>query len=236
MIGMNITVSGILSYPKLHRAETLEDFPNGPPKFRCSVMLRKDSVDLQKVRRVIEKLKQEKWGGDIPKHFDLKCLTNLGNDSATADYVALRALNNEYDKPRVIDQNGEDIISPAQCVAGLKCMMSVSIYAYSKSKAVNGISAGINGVKIMETMGELGKLGRQALTNDEMFGGQSSHSSTKTSVLAKVIDAETPKQFTMTEKAIDLGWTKRSDVMGDWNDDQLLLDNGYMTVAKYAWE
>lgn len=214
---MKITVSGILSYPSLHKAVTLENYPNNPPKFRCSVLLKKGSEDHRRIEKAIEAVKHEKWGKNIPSDFEVKCLTDLSHDENVKDYIVLKALNDETNRPRVIDQNGEEVISPALCMSGLKCMMSVSIYAYSKSG--NGVSAGINGVKISDIMGELGRLGRAQMTDDEMFGEQVQKS------------PQTPlvEQFTMTEKAIELDWFKRSDVVGDWDNDELLIEYGYMT-------
>jgi len=189
------------------------------------VLLKKGSVDLQKVEDAIEKLKRDKWGGDVPLNFEVKCLMDLNKDPVTHEYMALKALNSEDNKPRVIDQHGEEIITPAPCVAGLQCMMSVSLYAYDKSG--NGVSAGINGVKIMDVMGELGVLGRDRLTDEEMFGNQPERSST-------VEKPKTFKKFIMTDAAREFGWEERSDVTGEWDDDELLIDNGYMTVeTKY---
>lgn len=227
---MNITVTGILSYPSLHRASVLENFKNNPPKFRCTVMLEKDSDDLRKIYSKIEQLKHNKWGGDVPSNFELKCLLDLSKDPATENYMALKALNGENNKPIVVDENGEEIITPAQCVAGTICQMSVSLYAYDKSG--NGVSAGINGVMIMNTMGELGVLGRDRLTVAEMFGSQP--------VPPFVEEDDTPfepvakKEYTMTDAAKKFGWHKRSDVSGDWDNDKLLLKNGYM-VETTKW-
>lgn len=216
---MNITVSGILSYPSLHKAVTLENYPNNPPKFRCSVLLKKGSEDHRRIEKAIETVKREKWGENIPSNFEIKCLTDLSHDTATKDYVVLKALNDESNRPRVIDQNGEEVISPALCTSGSKCMMSVSIYAYLKSG--NGVSAGINGVKVSDIMGELGRLGRAQMTDDEMFGEQ----------VQKVPQTPLVEQFTMSERAFELDWFKRSDVTGEWDDDELLLKYGYMTKA-----
>lgn len=221
---MNITVTGILSYPNLHRAATLENYPNNPPKFRCTVLLKKGSDDLRKIESKIEQLKHNKWVDKVPLNFELKCLIDLNNDPVTENYVALKALNSEDNKPIVVDENGEEIITPAQCIAGTICQMSVSLYAYDKSG--NGVSAGINGVMIMNTMGELGILGRDRLTVAEMFGNQS--------VPPFVEEDDTPfepaakKEYTMTDAAKKFGWHKRSDVSGEWDHDDLLLKNGYM--------
>ena len=216
---MNITVSGILSYPTLHRASTLENYRNNPPKFRCTVLLKKGSADLQRVKSEIKQLKYEEWGDNVPLNFELKCLLDLAGDLVTYDYVALKALNGEDDKPRVVDQNGEEVIMSSQCVAGLQCMMSVSLYVYTRSG--NGISAGINGVKIMDAMGELGILGRDRLTDEQMFG---SH------VIAEKKHPIAKQLMIMTDSAKEFGWNKRSDVTGEWDDDQLLISCGYMRI------
>lgn len=224
---MNITVSGILSYPNLHRAVTLENYPNNPPKFRCTVLLKKDSADLKKIENTLERLKQEKWKGKAPFNFELKCLIDLINDPITSDYVALKALNSEDNKPRVLDQNGEEILTSAQLTAGMLCKMSVSLYVYTKSG--NGVSAGINGVKIMGGMGELGALGRARLSDEEMFGNQSA--------LPLAVEDDAPfepvakKKYIMTDTAKAFGWNERSDVTGDWNNDKLLIEHGYMIEA-----
>lgn len=217
---MDITVSGILSYPSLFKAVTAEGFPDGPPKFRCSVLLKKGSEDHLKIEKAIEKLKRGRWGDNIPSKFDLKCLIDLSHIPETKNYMSLKALNDASTRPRVIDGNGEEIISPDMCVPGLKCKMCVSLYTYDK--AGGGISAGIHGVKILDVMGELGRLGRALLTDDEMFGEQ----------VNKAPQPPLVEQFIMTEKAIELDWFKRSDVTGEWNDDELLLEYGYMTKAK----
>lgn len=219
---MNITVSGILSYPNLHRAVTLENYPNNPPKFRCTVLLKKGSADLKKIENMLERLKQEKWKGKAPFNFELKCLIDLINDPITSDYVALKALNSEDNKPRVLDQNGEEIITPSQLTAGMLCQMSVSLYVYTKSG--NGVSAGINGVKLSGGMGELGLLGRGRLSDEEMFGPSSS--SEPSFVIESVV-----KKYIMTDTAKAFGWKERSDVTGDWNNDKLLIEHGYMIEA-----
>ncbi len=219
---MNITVSGILSYPSLHRPVTLENYPNNPPKFRCTVLLKKDSADLKKIENEIDILKQEKWKGKSPFNFELKCLIDLINDPITSDYVALKALNSEDNKPRVLDQNGEEIITPSQLTAGMLCQMSVSLYVYTKSG--NGVSAGINGVKLSGGMGELGLLGRGRLSDEEMFGPSSS--SEPPFVIEPVV-----KKYIMTDTAKAFGWKERSDVTGDWNNDKLLIEHGYMIEA-----
>ncbi len=219
---MNITVSGILSYPNLHRAVTLENYPNNPPKFRCTVLLKKGSADLKKIENMLERLKQEKWKGKAPFNFELKCLIDLINDPITSDYVALKALNSEDNKPRVLDQNGEEIITPSQLTAGMLCQMSVSLYVYTKSG--NGVSAGINGVKLSGGMGELGLLGRGRLSDEEMFGPSSS--SEPPFVIEPVV-----KKYIMTDTAKAFGWKERSDVTGDWNNDKLLIEHGYMIEA-----
>lgn len=216
---MNITVSGILSYPSLFKAVTAEGFPDGPPKFRCSVLLKKGSEDHRKVKKAIEKLKRERWRDNTPSKFDLKCLIDLSHIPETKNYVSLKALNDASTRPRVIDKNGEEIISPDRCVPGLECKMCVSLYTYDK--AGGGISAGIHGVKILDVMGELGRLGRARLTDDEMFGEP----------VQKSPQPPLVEQFTMTNEAIEFGWFKRSDVTGDWDDDEILLKAGYMTKA-----
>ena len=221
---MNITVSGILSYPTLHRASTLENYRNNPPKFRCTVLLKKGSADLQKVASKINQLKREEWGDNTPSNFELKCLLDLSEDPVTHNYVALKALNGEDDKPRVIDHNGEEVIMSSQCVAGLQCMMSVSLYVYTRSG--NGISAGINGVKIMDAMGELGILGRDRLTDEQMFGNQLVNEPPLRKKESKAF-----REFIMTKQAKEFGWHKRSDVTGEWDNDELLIDNGYMIVS-----
>lgn len=227
---MNITVSGILSYPNLHRAVTLENYPNNPPKFRCTVLLKKGSADLKKIENMLERLKQEKWKGKAPFNFELKCLIDLMNDPITNDYVALKALNSEDNKPRVLDQNGEEIITPSQLTAGMLCQMSVSLYVYTKSG--NGVSAGINGVKLSGGMGELGLLGRGRLSDEEMFGPSSS--SEPPFVIEPVV-----KKYIMTDTAKAFGWKERSDVTGNWNNDKLLIEHGYMieapTTVQYDW-
>lgn len=198
---------------------TAEGFPDGPPKFRCSVLLKKKSEDHRKVEKAIEKLKRERWGNNTPPRFDLKCLIDLSHIPETKNYVSLKALNDASTRPRVINKNGEEIISPDMCVPGLECKMCVSLYTYDK--AGGGISAGIHGVKILDVMGELGRLGRARLTDDEMFGEQ----------VQKAPQTPSVEQFVMTEQAIEVGWFKRSDVIGEWNDDELLLKYGYMTKA-----
>lgn len=225
---MNLTVLGILSYPSLHRAVTLENYPNNPPKFRCTVLLKKGSDDLRKVESTIERLKQDKWAGEVPVNFEVKCLIDMAKDPIVGDYVALKALNSEDDKPRVLDQNGEEVIIPAQLIAGMRCKMSVSLYVYDKSG--NGVSAGINGVKLQGGMGELGVLGRSRLSDEEMFGDNHSTSPSPFS-------AEVPaKNYEMTDRAKKFSWHKRSDVVGEWDDDRLLLENGYMVeVFSTKW-
>jgi len=208
---MNITVSGILSYPNLHRAKTLKGYENNSPKFRCSVLLKKGSEDLLKIEQVIERVKLDKWDGSPPHNYDSKCLVDLLEDPVTKGYVALKALSDESSPPRVVDQNGEEILSQLDYVAGQKCMMSVSIYAFS-SKG-NGISAGINGVKILKGMGELGRLGRTQLSDDEMFGETNKFSAKEEEprlILTMKAGVTTLQQFA------DAGW-----------DHKDLIDQGY---------
>ncbi len=229
---MNITVTGILSYPSLYRAVTLENYPNNPPKFRCTALLKKGSDDLRRVTNAIERLKKDKWPIEVPANFEVKCLIDMIKDPIAGNYVALKALNSEDDKPRVVDQNNEEIITPSQLKAGMRFQMSVSLYVYDKSG--NGVSAGINGVKILDGMGELGLLGRGRLSDEEMFGGENSAPplSPSTAVLAA------KKEYTMTDAAKKFGWHKRSDVSGEWDNDNLLLENGYMIevfTTKTKW-
>lgn len=226
---MNITVTGILSYPNLHRATTLTNYPNNPPKFRCTVMLKKGSDDLLRVENAINQVGSNKWGVDFPPNFEVKCLVDLNKDPVTRDYMALKALNSEDSRPKVVDINREEIITPDKCIAGTMCQMSVSLYAYDKSG--NGISAGINGVMIMDVIGELGVLGRDRLTVDEMFGNQTTpHSPPFTTTLA------VSKEYEMTDSAKKFGWYKRVDVSGEWDNDELLLKNGYMVeVFPIKW-
>lgn len=219
---MNVTVTGILSYPNLHRAVALESFPNNPPMFRCTVLLKKDSNDLRRIENLIEQVKRDKWNDNVPSSFALKCLLYDVEDPTTQGYVSFKALSSQDNKPRVIDKKGEEIIMSDQCTPGIKCMMSASLYAYSK--AGNGVSAGINGVKILGVMGELGPLGRGRLSDEEMFGGNHFNSNILLSEPAVI------KKYTMTSEAKKLGWHNRSDVKGDWDNDQLLLVNGYMTA------
>ena len=225
----NITVRGILSYPSLLKAVSLANYPDNPPKFRCSVLLQKGSVDLQRLEQRINEIKQEKWKDKIPSDFEIKCLTDLSHDAATQNYVSLKALNDASSKPRVIDAAGEEVLLEELCVPGLECKMSVSIYAYSKSG--NGISAGINGVKLLNTMGELGRLGRAQMSDDEMFDDDQSFTPVATEEQGQKVlsSAHFEEQFTMTEKAIEVGWLKRSDVLPTWNDEQL-IEHGYMIV------
>lgn len=217
---MNITVTGILSYPNLHRAVALENFPNNPPMFRCTVLLKKGSMDLSRVESLVERLKHDRWGNDIPSPFDLRCLIYTTKDPATQGYVAFKALSHQDDKPYVGDVDEKDIIVPSQCVPGHMCQMSASVYAYDKSG--NGVSASINGVQISDVMGELGALGRDKLSVQEMFGGNRLESK------ASFVKPTAVKKYIMTDEAKKLNWNVRSDVKGGWDKDELLLTHGYM--------
>ena len=211
----NITIDGILSYPSLMKPTTLESFPNNPSRYRCTVLIKRGSEHHQNVMMIIDQLKREKWSKGIPSRFEVKCIIDMihDDDLKMRQYIAIKALNSEFDRPRVIDQDGNEVIDVSILEPGRLCKMSASIYPYVKSG--DGISAGINGVMIMKDMGELGRLGRNRLTDDQMFG--------------RHIDSYLPVLTThriMTEKAVSVTYQQFID--NGWTDD-LLVKHGYLS-------
>ena len=211
----NLTLEGILSYPSLMKATSLENFPNNPPLFRCTVLLKRNSDGHHQLNQIINQLKLEKWSKELPAGFEVKCLIDMINDDDPNmhEYIAVKALNQEFNRPRVIDQEGNEIIDASIIEAGKTCKMSISVYSYTKSGY--GISAGINGVMIMNNMGELGKLGRIRLTDQQMFGNQ----------FKPVV---TPITYTMTEKAA--GVTQQAFIDAGWTNE-MLVQQGYMHTS-----
>jgi len=235
---MDLTIEGIMSYPTLFKAERIASDPKSSPKFSCSVLVKKGDPQIEVIEKAIDVVKSAKWPKGMPSksvnYVLIDCRVEYPNEPEFGDYMVVRARSDETRRPVVCDVNHHDIVDPSKVIPGGKCKMAISIFPFTTMRG--GISAGLNGVLVLEGVGELGKLGK-TLTKDQMFGQSDEHASTESST--EVIEQEsneTPvieKEYVtdspiMTEKAGNLEY---SDFISEgWTHDEL-VDGGYVEIG-----
>lgn len=217
-----LTIEGILSYPTIFKAEKFKNKPNSDPRFGCSVLIyREHNLQLGKIKSEIQIVQDVTWPQGMPSEYTGSCIKPYKDDDK---YLVFRAYAKEDNRPTVVDVNGEDITDPSIAVAGKMAKMCASIYTYD-----DGITAGLEGVMILEEMGELGRLGVGKPTKEEMFGTMNQ---TSQPPVSGVIE-ERPSHI-MTAKARGIPYQQFID--DGWSDPQL-IEQGYMYPSvKQAWE
>lgn len=230
-----ITVEGILSYPQIFKAVKFKDKPTSEPRFGCSILVKNTDPVLHKLNALIEEVKRTKWPKGMPAGNNVYCLLPYTENN---NYMVLRAYAKEEKRPIVMDINSEPIIDKSIAVAGKVAKMCVSVYAYD-----DGITAGLEGVMILNEIGELGELGVARPTTEEMFGSDPNFVQHSGEVFNGGIPTNympanqlpfapvspTPPVRTMTAKAN--GMTAEQFRLSDpaWTDE-LLIKHGYMTI------
>ncbi len=237
---MDLTIEGIMSYPTLFKAASIASDPKSDPKFSCSVLVKKGDPQIVEIEKAIEVVKSAKWPKGMPdksvNYVLVDCRVEYPNEPEFSDYMVVRARSDETRRPVVCDVNHHDIIDPSKVIPGGKCKMAISIFAYTTMRG--GVSAGLNGVLVLDGIGDLGKLGK-TLTKDQMFGQSDEHASTTSteppteengqeSTEVSMVEKEyVPNVPIMTEKAGDNSY---SDFTSEgWTHDQL-VDGGYVEM------
>lgn len=230
-----ITIRGILSYPHIFKAVPYQDKPSSELRFSCSVLIKNDDPVLHRINALIEEVKRTKWPKGMPTNKEVYCLVPYKENN---NYTAIRANSKEEKRPAVIDINSEPIIDKSIAVAGKLARMCFDVYGYD-----GGITGGLQGVMILNEIGELGELGVVRPTTEEMFGPDpnfvqhsaqffddgipTNHMPANQLPFAPVVPniPVSPPVPQMTAKAA--GATYQSFIDQGWND-QLLIQHGYV--------
>ena len=166
-------VTGLVrfSYVNIFRSRAFTQ--DGTAKYSiCLLIPKKDTKTLAKIKKAIEdtKLKgqADKWGGKIPKNLHLPL---RDGDEERADeapeYAGMYFLNaSANEKPGIVDENGNEILDPAEVYSGCWGRAGFNLFAYD-SNGNRGIGVGLNTIQKLKDDEHLG--GARA-TAEEDFG------------------------------------------------------------------
>ena len=148
----------LFSYANLLQPKAIN---GAAPKYSVSLIFRKDSEDVQKVKDAIEAaytdgLAKLKGNSKVaPALSALKTPLRDGDAERPGDeiYAGCYFINcNNTSKPGVVDTDMNPILDPEQVFSGCRGKASVTFYAYS-SNGNRGIAASINNVMVCDSTG-----------------------------------------------------------------------------------
>ena len=123
-------------------------------EYSVDILIPKDGVDTARMKAVMEAVKMDKWGNNVPdfkyqpvKDGDTK-VDKLGDQVEGYQncwYITAKA--QEASPPGVIDLNKEPLDSPDAIVGGDRCNVFVNCFAYSKA-GNSGVSWGLNTIQL----------------------------------------------------------------------------------------
>ena len=135
-----VTPVGRVSYPHLFepKMNTMSE------KKEWSVDLLFDKkTDLKALKKIAEQAAKEKWGGEVPEK--LRLPFKNGDDKKNPEYQdkIYITFKTSYQKPGVVDENVQDIISKADVYGGCFGRVSFNAFAYA-IKGNKGVSFGLS--------------------------------------------------------------------------------------------
>ena len=212
-MSISIVVEGILSYPNVFKPVKYVDDPTSVPKFTCSLLIKKSDPQINLIENTIAAVQQSFFPNGMPakagNHVLIDCMNDMLEEVSLHEYMVVRAKASEDRRPTIFDVNRKDVIDPSRVKPGDIGKMDISIFGFKTSKG--GISAGLNGVMILENEGVLGRLGN-IRHRDDMFRSAAE-------------GRGAPVVPIMTAKA--LGVPYNTFIMQGWSDETLLA-NGYL--------
>ena len=232
---MHFKVKGILSYPHLNQARSVN--PGDAPKFGCSVLILKTDPQVAQIQSIIEQEKANGWPSGFPtngKTFMKDCAVAFPDQPDVHGYMVISGNANADSKPQVVDANLQPVIDPSLACAGSVCWIAFNSFVYNQP--VNkGVGAGLNGVMITGEMGVLGRLdGKPSL--ETMFAGVNDGATTTAAPQQVAPSPASPPpapnaepQYIMTAKAAGNTRQQLLDNGQGWTDE-LLLSQDMMTL------
>lgn len=227
---MQIKVKGILSYPHLFSARSVN--PGDDPKYSVSVLLRKDDPQLAQVRDAIAKEKLNTWPSGFPdkgRVFLKDGMIEYPDNPKMHEYMILNTSTGIDSKPSVVDMNLQPVLDPGQTCAGTVAWVAFNTFTYNQN--VNkGVSAGLNAVMTTNEIGELGRLdGRPSV--EAIFADVAA--ATNTTAAATNTMAAATTLYTMTAAAN--GLSREAYHASGWNDLQLIREGLMVSNIKTSF-
>ena len=150
-----------ISYPDLFTAKESKKFPQQGKRFKCDILIPKDSPLVQAIMEKVQLAKNEGlekiWNGKEPKN--LKMPLSDGDERDDQNYhghYVLSPWSKEDRPPKIVDMNRVSIIDQSEIYGGVWANVNVNFYAYDNSGA--GIGCGFDA-------------GVQKVKDDTPFGG-----------------------------------------------------------------
>lgn len=230
-----LTYRGIISFPKIFRAEATSNDPTGKKKFGISILFPPGDPELAKAKLEFEKAKLEGFPAGAPSSAKF-CLQKYGDkfrgkeyyDPKLEEWWVLSANSNEDSRPTIVTSDYSPVIDPASelFVPGAICLVNLGMYYYNKSGGI-GIAGGLNGVMGTGEMGSLGRLDNKP-SAEQMFGGGGAAPQAQGPAgpgpsapgpSAPGPDAPTPPGKVMTAAA---EYTYEQYITAGWDDEKLI--------------
>jgi len=141
------------SYAHVHEPHAIEE--GQTKKYSVSILIpKKDKATLNKINNAIGvAYEQGKSENKLPTLAVCKTPLRDGDEEKpdNEEYEGMMFMNaSSYNKPQIVDENTEPIMSKEQFYSGCFGRASVNFYAYGKKVPSKGIACGLNNLQFLE--------------------------------------------------------------------------------------
>lgn len=156
-----ITPEGVLSYPKLFKAELpFNAKPGDLPAYSTTILFTKgasESAEFQAIQAAVLACAREKWGARADamireKSVHLPFRTDVESKGYPSDYVVFLSAKapegGSRPKPQIVGRNGKPLTDTKEIYPGVRARLSLGVYAYDRN-GNKGVAFGLRNVQKM---------------------------------------------------------------------------------------
>jgi hypothetical protein len=229
---MAINVKGIISFPTLFVPEKAKGATE--EKFSGVVLLPPTDPQVAAINAAVNEAKQNTFPQGFPAAGDV-CFapydTKFGGkdyyDSRFSGWHVLSFTAKANDRPKVVDENFQDVLDPSKVFAGCVVEVNVGIGGYVMGKG--GVGGFLNGVMLLADEPPMGRLdGKPSV--EQMFGNRGNAAPGPNGPGAPAASGNAAPQFQMTASA---QFSREEYHASGWTDEQLIAQ-GMMTKVETA--